>query len=100
MPTKQVILYKDDFFCSSLIKNMYDELMLINEDTCKKFDRNDSLMFEYNQIENCKYAQEFVNLCHSKKFLTEMSNLVRIPYLICDPYLIGAGYSKTPLNRP
>ena len=84
-----------DFLPLDVVQDMAAELEAIPLDQCKKFTRKDSCMYEYNKIDNTPIQDEVVHALHSATFLKWLQEVTDTVDLIPDPYLIGAGYSKS-----
>jgi len=85
----------DDFLPVDVASNMFQELQSINESTWRTFTRNGSHMIELNKLNQTPLAFEVTNYLHSASSLAGLEKMTGIKGLIPDPYLIGAGYSKS-----
>lgn len=92
-PIRLVVL--DNFLDQTLIQNLNQECLTIDSQYWKTFNRNGSHMKECNNIDVMPTATKFVALMHSPKTLQWLEQVTGITSLIPDPYLIGAGYSKS-----
>ena len=93
LPAPMIVL--DDFLPCDIAKKLSAEIDSIDKDLCKKFTRNNSYMEECNDlslmVEGCKVIGEL----HSQTFMAWLNQLTGIDNLIPDPYLVGAGYSRS-----
>lgn len=85
----------DDFLPLETIKAMEKECNSIPDQHWTEFTRRGSHMVECNKLEYAPAAFEFVNQMHSQIGMNWLSSITGIDDLIPDPYLIGAGYSKS-----
>jgi hypothetical protein len=92
-PAPLIVL--DQFLPENIAHNLSQEIDSIDIDSCKKFTRNGSYMEECNDITVMPEGLHVINELHSQTGLKWLTELTGIPYLIPDPYLIGAGYSKS-----
>lgn len=93
VPTPLLVL--DDFLPIEIAKDLSSELDSVNNLECRKFNRNGSYMEEYNDLSKLPKAESVVEQLHSQSFMQWLSLVTGIQNLIPDPYLIGAGYSKS-----
>jgi hypothetical protein len=77
------------------MKTEMDESYVINADNVREFNRADSHMSELWELSHSPIGEELKNELHSPKFLNWLENLTGIDGLIPDPYLHGAGYSRS-----
>lgn len=92
-PFPMIVL--DNFLPLDMVKSMEEETKTVPDYYWKDFTRRGSFMKELNQMNLCPSAAAFVNQMHSQSGMTWLINLTGIKDLIPDPYLIGAGYSKS-----
>lgn len=92
-PYPMIVL--NDFLPKNHAQKMYEECVTIPDHDWTSFTRNGSLMKECNDLEICPQAFEFVNQMHSALGMNWLTKVTGITDLIPDPYLTGAGYSKT-----
>lgn len=88
----------ENFIPSDLVKNMkreMDESYISNKDNVRDFKRADSHMAELWELSHSPLAYDLKNELHSPKFLNWLENMTGIDGLIPDPYLHGAGYSRS-----
>ena len=85
----------DNFLPQDVALNLYNEALSIPDEHWKVFTRNGSHMMELNKLHLTPCAFELVNYLHSSYMLDQLSELTGIPGLLPDPYLVGAGYSKS-----
>jgi len=85
----------DNFLPQTTAVNLYKETQSIDNSLWKNFTRKGSHMLEFNKIEMAPEAFNFVNYMHSANILMWLESLTGIEGLIPDPYLTGAGYSKS-----
>lgn len=93
VPAPMIVL--DDFFPDDIAKNLSKEIDSIDKDLYKRFTRNGSYMEECNNLSLMPYAQDAIGQLHSQTFMNWLNRLTGISHLIPDPYLIGAGYSRS-----
>jgi Rps23 Pro-64 3,4-dihydroxylase Tpa1-like proline 4-hydroxylase len=92
-PTSMIVV--DDFFPEDTAKVLSQELDSVDVTSCRKFTRNGSYMEEYNDLSTLPEAEEVVAQLHSQSFMKWLSASTGIDNLIPDPYLVGAGYSRS-----
>jgi hypothetical protein len=85
----------DDFLPTDIATQLYEESLTVPDEHWKVFTRNNSHMMELNNLELCPIATQLVAQMHSAKGMKWLSEVSGIPQLLCDPYLVGAGYSKS-----
>lgn len=85
----------DNFLPETTALNMFNELQSIDESIWRTFTRNGSHMIELNKLHQTPIAFELTGYLHSASSMSQLSALTGIPGLIPDPYLVGAGYSKS-----
>jgi Rps23 Pro-64 3,4-dihydroxylase Tpa1-like proline 4-hydroxylase len=83
----------DNFLPENIAKAMYREIIDSDKSTWKKFTRNDSLMYEQNDMSHVPKAFELISYLHSRNAVESLEKLTGIDGLIPDPKLIGSGYS-------
>jgi hypothetical protein len=88
-------LVLDNFFPSQTAINLERECEQIELEHWTKFTRLDSYMEECIKIEHMPYAFNIINEIHSKLGMEWLSQVTGIPDLLPDPYLVGAGYSRS-----
>jgi hypothetical protein len=93
VPTSMIVV--DDFFPEDTAKTLSQELDSVDAISCRKFTRNGSYMEEYNDLSMLPKAEEAIAQLHSQSFMKWLSSATGIDNLIPDPYLIGAGYSRS-----
>ncbi len=93
VPSPMLVL--DDFFPNDTAKKLSLEIDSINKDLCRKFTRNGSYMEECNNLSLMPEAQPVIGELHSQTFMRWLSEVTGINHLIPDPYLVGAGYSRS-----
>lgn len=93
IPAPMIVL--DDFFPENTAKCLSKEIDSIDKDLCRKFTRNRSYMEECNDLSLMPSAQDVIGQLHSQSFMNWLNKVTGIDYLIPDPYLIGAGYSRS-----
>lgn len=85
----------DNFLPENVAFSLSDEIDSIQDHQCKKFTRNGSYMQECNDLRIMENAADVIAQFHSKPGVQWLSNITGIKNLIPDPYLIGAGYSRS-----
>jgi len=85
----------DNFLPESMAKAMELECESIPEFHWKEFTRRDSYMRELTNLEVAPVAQNFTNQMHSQAGMQWLIKLTGIKDLIPDPYIVGAGYSRS-----
>lgn len=83
-----------NFLPLDVVKIAAEELESIPLDSCKKFIRKDSCMYECNDLSITPVQDQLVSALHSGPFLQWLQKVTDTVDLIPDPYLIGAGYAK------
>lgn len=83
----------DNFLPEQLALEMYEESCRLPN--IKKFDRAGSYMEESTDLPNLPVASTYVSLMHSYSGMQWISNLLDIPGLIADPYIVGGGYANS-----
>lgn len=93
-PFPMIVL--DDFLPKDLALAMATETHDIPNYEWSEFTRRNSYMQECTNMKVCPVAREhFVAPMHSQEMMTWMTKLTGIVDLIPDPYLVGAGYSRS-----
>jgi len=92
-PYPMIVL--DDFLPHDFAMKLSQECETIPDQYWTEFTRNGSFMKECKKLEHAPVAYEFVNAMHSALGMTWLTNLTNITDLIPDPYLTGAGYSRS-----
>lgn len=92
-PIPMVVI--DNFVDSHIVSDLNNECLVKDDSNWKVFTRNGSYMKEYNNLNDCPAAFNFVSLMHSSQTIKWLEEVSGIPHLIPDPHLIGAGYSKS-----
>lgn len=92
-PYPMIVL--DDFLPVDFASSMNTECNNIPNQYWTDFTRKGSYMRECNKLDVAPYAFEFVNHLHSALGMNWLQQVTGIKDLIPDPYLVGAGYSKT-----
>jgi len=85
----------DNFLSEDFAQRMYEESNTIPEEYWTKFTRNGSNMEECIRLDKAPVATEFVNQMHSSLGMEWISHLTGVDNIIADPYIVGAGYSKS-----
>ena len=85
----------DNFLPENFAKRMFIEAQSTPDSLWSTFTRKDSLMKECIRLEHMPVAREFVAQLHSSEGLRWLEELTGISGLIPDPYITGAGYSKS-----
>jgi Rps23 Pro-64 3,4-dihydroxylase Tpa1-like proline 4-hydroxylase len=93
VPTPMLII--DNFLPNDVAKKLSFEIDSVNSDLCRKFTRNGSYMEECNDLSIMTAAQPVIAELHSQPFMNWLSKVTDIQHLIPDPYLVGAGYSRS-----
>jgi len=83
----------DNFLPEQLALDMYSESC--NLPNVKKFDRAGSYMEECTDLPRLPIASQYVSLMHGYEGMSWISNLLDMPGLIADPYIIGGGYANS-----
>lgn len=89
------LIVLDDFLPESIAFSLSNEIDSIQDHECKKFTRNGSYMQECSNLRIMKNAADVIAQLHSQLGVQWLSNVTGIKNLIPDPYLIGAGYSRS-----
>jgi len=93
-PFPMIVL--DDFLPANITQSMASETHDIPEHKWTEFTRRNSHMQECIDMSVCPVAREyFVNYMHSQAGMQWLSKVTGIADLIPDPYLVGAGYSRS-----
>lgn len=92
-PFPMIVL--DNFLPADHAEKMHKECISIPDSHWKNFTRRGSFMQECNNLEICPNAFEFVNHMHSALGMNWLTKVTGITDLIPDPYLTGAGYSRS-----
>jgi len=85
----------DNFLPDNTALALEQEADTIPEKYWSEFTRKGGYMQECADMTEAPLAQELVNQIHSQQGMKWLSNITGIKDLIPDPYLIGAGYSKS-----
>jgi Rps23 Pro-64 3,4-dihydroxylase Tpa1-like proline 4-hydroxylase len=93
VPVPMLII--DNFLPNHIAKKLSLEIDSVNSDLCRKFTRNGSYMEECNDLSIMPAGQPVIDELHSQLFMKWLSKVTDIPHLIPDPYLVGAGYSRS-----
>ena len=93
VPAPMIVI--DDFLPEDVARDLSKEIDLIDKDLCRKFTRNGSYMEECNDVSLMPKAYPIISELHSQPFMKWLNQLTGIKYLIPDPYLVGAGYSRS-----
>ena len=83
-----------NFLPNDVVIDMAAELESLPIEKGKKFTRNGSCMYEYNNLEDTPIQDQVVSALHSSNFLKWIEHVTDTRDLIPDPHLIGAGYAK------
>lgn len=89
------LIVLDNFIPAKLCKKMNSECNTIPKFYWKKFTRRNSYQEECTNLDVSTVAQKFVNEMHSQRCMYWLSMLTGIKDLIPDPYIVGAGYSRS-----
>jgi hypothetical protein len=92
-PFPMIVL--DNFLPNDFALKLAEECETIPDIHWTEFTRNGSFMRECKKLEHAPVAYEFVNTMHSALGMEWMTRLTNITDLIPDPYLTGAGYSRS-----
>jgi len=92
-PYPMIVL--DDFLPRDFAQKLEAECDNIPEKYWTEFTRKRSYMQECNDMSVAPVAQEFVNQMHSQAGMNWLTAITGIKDLIPDPYLVGAGYSRS-----
>ena len=85
----------DNFLPMDIASAMEKECESIHDKHWTEFTRGGSYMKECCNLDVAPVATEFVNQMHSQAGMNWLIKLTGIKDLIPDPYIIGAGYSKS-----
>ena len=85
----------DNFLPQDFALKLSEECETIPDQHWTEFTRKGSYMKECKKLEHAPVAYEFVNQMHSALGMEWLCNLTGIKDLIPDPYLTGAGYSRS-----
>jgi hypothetical protein len=85
----------DNFLPENMAKAMESECDNVPEHRWKEFTRKQSYMKELTDLSIAPEAQNFTNQMHSQAGMNWLIKLTGIKDLIPDPYIVGAGYSKS-----
>jgi len=96
-PFPMIIL--DNFLPKELINAMNEECNNIPKQYWKEFTRKGSYQEECTDLSVCEIGQEFVAEMHSQTVMNWLIKLTGIKDLIPDPYIVGAGYSRSYNNN-
>lgn len=89
------MLVIDNFLPSKIAKELSLEIDSVDASLCRKFTRNGSYMEECNDLSIMTAAQPVIAELHSQLFMNWLSKVTGIQHLLPDPYLVGAGYSRS-----
>lgn len=92
-PFPMIVL--DNFLPTNFILNLNEECVSIPNQYWSEFTRKGSYMKECKQMQVAPVAFNFVNEMHSALGMEWLAQVTGIKDLIPDPYLIGAGYSRS-----
>lgn len=92
-PYPMIVL--DNFLPTQFALELEKECNSIPMHNWTEFTRRESYMQECNNLEVAPIATEFVNQMHSQLGMIWLTKITGIKDLIPDPYLIGAGYSRS-----
>ena len=92
-PYPMIVL--DDFLPTEYAHMLEQEIPGISDQYWTEFTRRGSRMKECVKLDQAPVANEFVNQMHSQQGMQWLSKLTNIKDLIPDPYIVGAGYSKS-----
>lgn len=84
-----------NFLPENLARRMFEESNTIPDHHWSTFERNGSRMQECIKTEHMPVAREFIEGLHGALGMEWLCKLVGRDDLISDPYLVGAGYSKS-----
>jgi len=85
----------DNFLPNDVALALHNEMNTVPDEHWKTFTRNGSHMMELNKLHLTPLAFQLVNYLHSSYVLDQLCKLTGFSSLIPDPYLVGAGYSKS-----
>jgi len=92
-PIPYIVL--DNFLNINTAKKLQQECESTDPSIWTEFTRRGSYMKECKKLEFCPEAFNFVNQLNSSLGLEWLCQVTGIPTLIPDPYLTGAGYSRS-----
>lgn len=92
-PYPMIVL--DNFLPNTLANSMANECETIPDHHWTEFTRNKSHMKECVKMEYAPHAFNFVTQMHSALGMEWLTKVTGITDLIPDPYLVGAGYSRS-----
>ena len=92
-PFPMIVL--DNFLPEDFASSMATECESIPLQHWTEFTRKGSFMRECKRLEHAPIALDFVNQMHSSLGMEWMTSITGIKDLIPDPYLTGAGYSRS-----
>jgi hypothetical protein len=92
-PYPMIVL--DDFLPTEYAHMLEQEIPRISDQHWTEFTRRGSRMKECVKLDQAPVANEFVKQMHSQQGMQWLSKLTNITDLIPDPYIVGAGYSKS-----
>lgn len=92
-PYPMIVL--DNFLPKEIALSMEQECNAIPEKYWSEFTRRNSYMQECVNLDVAPEATQFVSQMHSQQIMTWLTKMTGIKDLIPDPYLVGAGYSKS-----
>lgn len=84
----------DDFLPEHLLKDVQEEIDAIPNHLWGKFTRNNSFMFECNNLKWSPRTRRLVHELNSSEFLKWLEAITGLEKLIPDPHLIGAGFMR------
>lgn len=85
----------DNFLPLDIVRDMQKECESIPDSYWTSFDRKGSYMKECVNLEVAPIAANVVNQLHSQAGMNWLTQITGIKDLIPDPYIVGAGYSKS-----
>jgi hypothetical protein len=92
-PYPMIIL--ENFLPNNFAQEMYKECESIPDTHWSEFTRKGSYMKECKKLEHAPVAFEFVNQMHNALVMEWLCSLTGIKDLLPDPYITGAGYSRS-----
>jgi hypothetical protein len=92
LPYPMIVL--DNFLPEDVALQMANECETIPDQHWTTFTRQGSNMRECKQLHAAPIAYNFTNQLHSSLGINWLSQLTKIPGLIPDPHITGAGYSR------
>lgn len=93
VPVPMIII--DNFLPRAIAKKLSLEINDLDKNTCRTFTRNGSYMEECNNLSIMTAAEPVIAELHAQTFMRWLSQVTGIQYLLPDPYLVGAGYSRS-----